>query len=266
MEWSGNMDEVGVRRWLISCDESGVHGSPHYGFGSLWMSWQRRGDFWREFEELQEKHQFDQECKWSHASAARQLPFYNELISYFFQRRWLLFHCLVVRKQVVARAVYHKSWDEARRKHYTMLLCNKMKRTLRQHRKRQHEFRIYVDRIPSSYAKADEAMEVISQNVLNQEFKDIAPVTSVRTRDSRDTPPIQLCDFLLGAVMETWHKQALNYTKQSIRDEIARHLGWKKLDSDTRKTERKFNIWYFHDPIRETRKVVTRDVNLLYPY
>jgi hypothetical protein len=66
--------------------------------------------------------------------------------------------------------------------------------------------------------------------------------------------------------METWHKQALNYTKQSIRDEIARYLGWKKLDSDTRKTERKFNIWYFHDPIRETRKVVTRDVNLLYPY
>lgn len=251
---------------MISCDESGVHGSTHYGFGSLWMSWQRRGDFWREFEELRKNHQFDQECKWSHASAARQLPFYNELISYFFQRRWLLFHCLVVRKQVVAKAVYHKSWDEARRKHYTMLLCNKMKRALRQHPKRQHEFRIYVDRIPSSYEKADEAMEVISQNILNQEFKVIAPVTSVRTRDSRDTPPIQLCDFLLGAVMETWHKQALNSTKQSIRDEIARHLGWKKLDSDTRKTERKFNIWYFHDPTRETRKVVTRDVNLLYPY
>lgn len=260
------MDNTGLRRWLISCDESGVHGSTHYGFGSLWMSWQRRGDFWREFEELRQKHKFRQECKWSHASAARQLPFYQDLISYFFQRRWLLFHCLVVRKEVVAKSVYHASWDEARRKHYTMLLCNKMKRALRRYPTRQHEFRIYVDRMPSSYVKADEAMEVISQNILNQEFKDIAPVTSVRTRDSHHTPPIQLCDFLLGAVMETWHKRALNSTKHSIRDEIARHLGWKKLDSDTRKTERKFNIWYFHDPTRETRKIVTRDVTLLYPH
>lgn len=260
------MDEVGVRRWLISCDESGIHGSTHYGFGSLWMSWQRRGDFWREFEELREKHKFRQECKWSHASAARDLPFYNDLISYFFQRRWLLFHCLVVRKEIVARTVYHESWDEARRKHYTMLLCNKMARALRRDPKRQHEFRIYVDRMPSSYAKADEAMEVISQNILNQEFKNIAPVTSVITRDSHDTPPIQLCDFLLGAVMETWHKRALNSTKQSIRDEIARHLGWNKLDSDTRKTERKFNIWYFHDPTREHRKIISPPVKLLYPY
>jgi hypothetical protein len=31
----------GVLRWLISCDESGVHGSRHYGFGTLRMAWQR---------------------------------------------------------------------------------------------------------------------------------------------------------------------------------------------------------------------------------
>src|ERR1044071_1877231 len=106
------MEEAGVRRWLISCDESGVHGSPHYGFGSLWMSWQRRGDFWREYGELTKKHRFNQECKWSHASASRYLPFYKELISYFFQTHWLAFHCLVVRREVVQKAEYHdNSWD-----------------------------------------------------------------------------------------------------------------------------------------------------------
>lgn len=229
------------------------------------MNWQRRGDFWREFAEIANKHNFKQECKWSQASAKRFLPYYNDLISYFFERRWLVFHCLVVRKQVVEKSVYHQSWDEARRKHYTMLLCNKMKRALRRFPKQPHEFRIYVDEIPSSYAKADEAMEIISQNILNQEFKSLSPVTSVRTRDSRDTPTIQLCDLLLGAVMETWHKQALNPTKLAVRAEIARHLGWEKLDGDTSKGERKFNIWYFHDPTREKRKVVTRDVKLLYP-
>jgi hypothetical protein len=31
---------VGVIRWLISCDESGIGGSPYYGFGTLWMPYQ----------------------------------------------------------------------------------------------------------------------------------------------------------------------------------------------------------------------------------
>jgi hypothetical protein len=44
----------------------------------------RRGDFWREFNKIAQEHGFDQECKWSHASAAKFLPFYKELISYFF--------------------------------------------------------------------------------------------------------------------------------------------------------------------------------------
>jgi len=260
------MPDPGVRRWLISCDESGMHGSPHYGFGSLWMRWQRRGDFLRDFTELASKHAFNQECKWSRASSIRFLPFYKELVSYFFQRRWLVFHCLIVRKEAVAKSVFHTSWDEARRKHYTLLLCDKMKRALKRFPTRQHEFRIYVDKIPSSYPKADEAMEIISQNILNQQFRAAAPVSSVRTRDSQTTPSIQLCDLLLGAVMETWHKRALNPTKVAIRKEIARHLGWEELDSDTHRAERKFNIWYFHDPTREVRRVLTRDVRLLYPF
>jgi hypothetical protein len=141
-----------------------------------------------------------------------------------------------------------------------------MRRALRKFPNRQHEFRIYVDAIASSYDKADEAMEVISNNVLNQEFRHISPVSSVVTRDSHDTPSIQLCDLMLGAVMEGWHKRALNSTKQAIRTEIARHLGWTNLDADTHEAERKFNVWYFHDPTREPRRVRTRNVKLLYPY
>jgi hypothetical protein len=260
-------EEATVRRWLISCDESGFHGSAHYGFGSLWMRWQRRGDFLADFRQIRYTHGFNQECKWTHASARRFLPFYNELISYFFKRRWLVFHCLVVRREVVEKAEYHdNSWDLARRKHYTMLLTQKIRRALRRLPNRQQEFRIYVDPIPSRYTKADEAMQLISQNVLNQEFRHLSPVTSVVTRDSRETPTIQLCDLLLGAVMETWHRRALNSTKLAIRSEIARHMGWKNLDADTHEAERKFNIWYFHDPIREPRKVRTCNVHLLYPY
>lgn len=261
------MTNTGVRRWLIACDESGVHGSTHYGFGSLWMKWQRRGDFYRDYYDIAKTHRFKDECKWSQAQQRQYLPFYEELISYFFERKWLAFHCLVVRREMVRKEEYHKNdWDLARRKHYTMLLATKIRKALRRFPTREHEFRVYVDPIPSRYGKADEAMEVITNNILNQEFRKVSPVTSVMTRDSKDTPPIQLCDLLLGAVMETWQQKATNTTKTAVRLSIAHHLGWADLDSDTMPSERKFNVWYFFDPVREARRVATRRVNLLYPY
>lgn len=260
------MEEPGVRSWLIACDESGVHGSTHYGFGSLWLKWQRRGDFMEDFRAMKERHRFFDECKWKKVNSARNLPFYEELISYFFQRKWLAFHCLVVRKDAVLKELHKNDWDLARRKHFTMLLTNKMKKALRRFPNREHEFRVYVDPIASRYDKADEAVEVISNNVLNQEFRGRKPVKSVITRDSKDTPAIQLCDLLLGAVMETWQQKATNQTKSAVRQLIAEHLGWPNLDADTFVKERKCNIWYFFDPPREERRVASREVHLKYPY
>ena len=125
------VESSGIRSWLIACDESGVHGSPHYGFGSLWLRWQRRGDFLAEYYTLTKKHKFFDECKWSTANRKYFLSFYQDVISYFFQRRWLVFHCLVCRKQAIQKEVYHQNdWDLARRKHYTMLLTRKMRQAL----------------------------------------------------------------------------------------------------------------------------------------
>lgn len=264
------MENPGVRSWLIACDESGIHGSTHYGFGSLWMKWQRRGDFYEYFRDLKDRHRFRDECKWHSAKSERNIDFYEELIEEFFKRKWLSFHCLVVRKEAVKKEEFHQnSWDLARRKHFTMLLTNKIKRSIKRFPKREHEFRIYVDPIPSSYHKADETVEVISNNVLNREFRNFRvtdPVKYVQTKDSKDTPTIQVCDLLLGAVMENWNKKATNPVKHKVRRIIASHLGWKNLDADTFKEEKKFNIWYFHDPISEQRTVVSREVSLKYPY
>lgn len=256
----------GVRSWIIACDESGVHGSAHYGFGSLWMKYQRRGEFLQDFRNICANHYFDRECKWSKAKSLKHQGFYDELIEYFFKRRWLAFHCLVVRKDAVKRDFHKNDWDLARRKHFTMLLTNKIGKALRRYPERKHEFRVYVDPIASRYKKADEAVEIISNNILNQKIPGASPVRSVITKDSKDTPAIQMCDLFLGAVMETWQQKATNPMKKHIRLAIAKHLGWDELNSDTRPEERKFNIWYFFDPSLEVRRTVTRKVNLFYPY
>jgi len=72
---------------LISCDESGVHGSTHYGFGSLWMSCNAAETFGESLQKSRTNMTSSKNVNWSQASAKRYLPFYNDLISYFLERR-----------------------------------------------------------------------------------------------------------------------------------------------------------------------------------
>ena len=178
--------QPGVLRWLISCDESGTGGSPFYGFGTLWMNWQRRGEFATLIQELRAKHGYTYEIKWKKVSA-KYLPFYRDLVETFFKTNWLHFHCLVVRQADVLLELHDRDWDLARRKHFTMLLTNKIRRCLDAHRDRDQTFRLWVDPIASRYKKADEAVEVITNNVLKKIFGEIRPVDKVLTRDSHDT-------------------------------------------------------------------------------
>jgi len=251
---------AGVLRWLVSCDESGVHGARYYGFGTLWMPWQRRGDFAAVIDALRAKHSFTHEFKWSEIRP-RFVPFYRDVVETFFRTQWLSFHSLVVERAIVTQ----KDIDLARRIHFTKLLTNKIQRCLRAHRDREQMFRIWVDPIHSRYAKADEAVEVIANNVLARVFGKARPVDKVLTHDSKDTPSIMLCDVLLGAAMDGWQQKAESAAKQGLATWIARHLGWDDLRSDTQVRERKFNVWTFYDPTRGPRKVATRPVRLLYP-
>ncbi len=250
----------GVLRWLVSCDESGVHGARYYGFGTLWMRWQRRGEFAAIIDALRAKHGFEQEFKWSKVGP-RYLAFYRDLVEAFFKTNWLAFHALVVEKAIVTQA----DIDRARRIHFTKLLTNKIQRCLRSHRDREQTFRIWVDPIHSRYAKADEEVEVIANNVLARVFGKSRPLDKVLTHDSRETPSIMLCDVLLGAVMDAWQQKAESAAKHGLANWIARHLGWDDLHSDTLVRERKFNVWIFYDPTRGPRKVVTRKVRLRHP-
>lgn len=251
--------------WLISCDESGVGGARYYGFGSLWMKWQRRGDFCRDFRERCQQHRYQGECKWNKANNRRYLGFFTDLIDYFFRRPWLAFHCVVFRKAIVDKTLHAGDYDLARRKHFTMLVATKVAACMQAHADSENTFRVWVDPIASRYAKADEAVAVISNNVLAQALESVRPVESVKTHDSKKTPAIQLCDLLLGAVMEAWQQRSVSACKADLQELIASHLGWNDLKADTYPSERKFNVWYFHDPTQGPREVRTRHVDLKYP-
>lgn len=252
---------------MIASDESGVGGATHYGFGSLWMPWERRGDFQEAVREIRKRHRMPDafEIKWSNLDGHVRRAVALDLIDWFFRRPWLSFHCVVVQKATVDKTLHGGSYDLARRKHFVMLLTRKMVRCAAAHADRTNTFRVWVDPIASSYKKADEAAHVIAARELRQLFdEERAQVENLQVHDSRETPSIQLCDLLLGAVMDAWQGKATKAEKVDVAHHIAERLGWPDLRADTYPGERKFNIWHFFDT-KGPRLAETRRVTLMYP-
>ncbi len=249
--------------WHVACDESGIDGQKFYGFGSLWMKYQRRGDFVRIIRDLRNQHNYFNEIKWNKAHKKDCANFYEDLVDTFFKHEWLAFHCIVIRKGLVDKSFHDGDYDLAMQKHFTKLIQTKIATVKKAHPKRLSEFRIEVDPLPFRYQKADEAFHIIANRMLKSTFGE-APIRSVITKDSKDSEHIQIADFLLGAVMSGFQKRASSPAKINVARFIASYLGWTDLSYDTKPSERKFNIWYFYDPTKGPREIETKDVSLKY--
>ncbi len=237
-----------ARHFLVYCDESGIDDGPVMGFGSLWITYERRGDFARLWGDLRQSHFAPSEAKWNKVKP-KTFDFFKAAVDAFFDHRWIMFHCIILGKNEVDLSLHDRDWDLARRKHFTLFLANKLVRFA----KPQKFYRIRVDPLPSRYKKADEAAEVILRNLMQQK-RNLRRETihSLRTVDSRDTPGIQLCDILLGAIVSARRNNATAAAKLALRDHIAGRLGWPSLEFDTLPREWKFNIWRFWDPTSGT--------------
>jgi len=174
-----------------------------------------------------------------------------------------MFHCIIVRKGYVDKSYHRNGYDEAMRKHFAMLIRKKIEFFSQDDSRKKYH--IYVDPLPSRYKKADEAAQVIINNELKRKIG-FTPVHSLSTRDSKETPGIQLADLLLGAIMSDWNREDIGEHKFRVKDWVAEHVGWRHLRADTRHWEWKFNIWHFYNPkadgIRESRSWF---LNLTYP-
>jgi len=69
--------------WLVACDESGIDGGRYYGFGSLWLAWERRGDLTGQLGELRDRHGFQEELKWNKANTGKYHGFMLDAVDWF---------------------------------------------------------------------------------------------------------------------------------------------------------------------------------------
>lgn len=254
----------GYKNLLIFTDESGIHSnSSHYAFDSFWMPWERRGDLHKLFDEIRRRHGYGYEFKWTKVSSERAKDAVLDLVREFFRRRWMMFHCIVVRKQLVDLSLHGGDDDLARRKHFAKLISCKIGHFLKIGGP-DRVFHVRTDVLPSRYAKADEAAEKIINSTLKRQ-SGRHPVASFKTVDSKESPGVQLADLLVGAVMADRHGTLTSKHKIAVKEEVARHLGWPDLRTDTYVHEWKFNIWEFCDPT-VGREAATRHVKLLIPH
>lgn len=260
------MDNNYKLSWHIASDESGIDGQVYYGFGSLWMKYQRRGDFARDIRELKEKHNHNEEIKWQKVNSKRYSAFYDELVDYFFKNPAFAFHCIIVRKGYIDPTYHNGDYNIAMQKHFTDLIANKIISVVEKHPNRECEFRIDVDPLPFNGKKSDEKFNVIANRMINKKIGKKNLIKSVLVKDSKSSFNIQIADLFLGAVMSAYQNKATAERKLDLMKLVASYIGWDNLRHDTYNSERKFNIWYFYDKTENIpREIVTLPVKLKYP-
>lgn len=232
-----------MRKWLFGIDESGSKQTPVYGFGALMTKWDRRGDVHQHFREIVARHpRHKGEVKWTKVKDQGSYDLACDLVDYFFLRKWLAFHCMVVRRQLIKREL-HKDYDEAWRKNLCLFLVNKARLCAKRLPDDEHVVHVWADKIPSKYRKAAEALDIIGNRKLGA-----SPVElKVFEHDSKEQPIIQLCDLLLGAVVQSWAPEPARGCKAALQQRIANYLGWEELRHGTFGGQKKFNIWHLHD-------------------
>jgi hypothetical protein len=227
----------------------------------MWMPWERRGDFSALITALRDKNNYNEEIKWTNVSRYGE-PFYKDLIDAFFQRSWLMFHAVIVRRGYIDKS-FHKDFDEEKRKRFTMLIQRKIAHFCAGDRSKRYH--VWVDPLPSRYKKADEASFKIAGSMLKNELG-MRPLETLVTRRAKQVPGIQLADFLLGASLADWQSDATSTHKLRVRRHLAKHLGWPDMRSDTRPEIWKFNLWYFYDPSSgRRREIPTREIRFKLP-
>lgn len=249
--------------WHLFCDESGISGKPFYAFGALWIKENNLSLFEREITELRQKHCCGDEIKWQAAKSKRYAEFYRDLIHFFFKSNYLFFNCIVVELAVVNKNFHNGSYETAKKKHFNMLICNKIQSSLKKNS--NNRFILSVDDLPFSYHKSDEQMHIIANRIIKKKSYISNAIQKLNEVNSRHCHGVQLCDLLLGAVVSGYQKEISSERKLELCQLIAEYLGWDQLAYDTLDTDKKFNIWSFYDPTKGARKVKTRETRLKYP-
>lgn len=214
----------------LYCDESSHlprDRHPYMLVGYVGTAYHQLKQHKAELKRIRTRHGLHGEVKWSQVSAAR-LPFYQDLIAYFFASE-LQFRAVVVDKaQIDARRPGH-SFNEFYFKMYYQLLHHKLVMG--------NAYNIYLD------LKDTRSQDKIAyMRPLLQRDADIRNLQFMRSHESG---LMQLADLLLGAVNYRLRGALKSPAKVALVEQIEGRLG-QRLDQSTPKHHEKFNLFFIN--------------------
>jgi hypothetical protein len=223
----------------IYCDES-CH-LPHdqqtaMVLGALWCFHAKVKEHNAAIADLKAKHNLSPyfEVKWTKVSPSK-LPFYRDLIDYFFDTPTMGFRAWVVPdKAILDHDRYDQTHDDWYYKMYFYLIRNLIDPN--------RQYHIYMDiKDTRSRAKLGKLREVLHKAKYDFSREIIRNVQHVH---SHDIGIMQLADLLIGAVSYKARGLSTSPAKASLITLIRQHSGL-SLDRSTLPAVRKFNLCFW---------------------
>jgi hypothetical protein len=185
---------------------------------------------------LKQKHGLNSnfELKWSKVSPAK-LNFYLAVVDYFFDEPTLSFRGLVAtHKERLDHTAFGQDHDTWYHKMYYELLHIVLDRT--------HRFRIYLDIKDTRGGPRSRTLhDVLAHSILDFDRR---IVERVQIQRSHELQPLQLTDFLLGAISSASRRSINSAAKSEIIRAIEERSG-SKLTRTTPLGDRKFNLFHW---------------------
>ncbi len=210
--------------------------------GAVWAEVDAGREAARRIIHLKERHglrpTFD--LKWV-AVAPTKLPFFLDVVDYFFDNSSLMFRSVVIPdKDILDHEAYGQTHDDWYYKMFFLLL--------KQIFLRQNQYRVYIDiKDTRSSAKVARLHKIISNSILDFDSSIVQRVQHVR---SHEVQLLQLADLLMGAIGYANRGLTTSSAKLAIVTRIRERSGF-RLTRSTLPSERKFNLFCWSPRDRE---------------
>lgn len=210
-------------------------GMPVMAMGAIWCAKVETKRLNEALRDLKKKHKAQGELKWSKVSQAR-LPFYLELIDWFFAESALHYRGLLVEnKQKLSHLNFNQGNHDV---FYYKMQFTLLKKLLSP----SSHYAIYLDvKDTHSRTKLKKLREVLCNNVYDFNGQMISHMQNIHSHESE---LMQMADFFTGALTYC-HR---NLTENSAKVAVIAHIEttWRKsLRHTSSLNERKLNIFLF---------------------
>lgn len=186
---------------------------------------------------LKSKHKIghDVEFKWLKVSK-NKLPFYLELVDYFFSQPELSFRGLIVSdKSKLDHELFNQTHDDWYYKMYYQLIKPMIDKS--------NSYNIYLDiKDTRSETKVKQLHEVLANSFHDFNYSLIKKVQSIR---SHETNLMQMTDLLLGAISYASRNEGSSESKKSFLAKVSA-LSGSDLKSTTYLNATKFNLFLWN--------------------